>query len=70
MRRYRILDTIVLGTDDGEVLYDAGFFLECDGHTIWAVNSEGQREESTTIAAAIPIWLGKEYIVEVGWCDE
>jgi hypothetical protein len=70
MKKYKILETIMLGFITRQDQYDSffkpedGYVLESDGSTIWAVKGE-ERHESITVAHAIGIWLGNGSIEEL-----
>jgi hypothetical protein len=70
IKKYKILNTIMLGFTDGreqgDVLFNSedGFYLESDGETIWVIK-EDKRYESITIANAIEIWKEQKFLEEM-----
>jgi hypothetical protein len=70
VKRYRVLDMVVLGFEDGREQCDAyvqaGDELECDGHTVWAIWSpSGKKAESITTANIIEVCLQRGVIEEI-----
>ena len=72
MDRYKLLELVVLGfVHEGREQYDAlvrpedGVTLESDGSTIWIVKGD-QRQESTTMAYAVDLWLKEGKIAKEG----
>jgi hypothetical protein len=70
MRRFRVLELIVLGFEDGRMQCDAyvdrGDELEFDGSTIWAVwTAYGKKAESLNISGTIEVLLQRGVIEEI-----
>lgn len=70
MRRFKVLDLIVLGFEDGRMQCDAymepGDELESDGHTVWAIwTKDNKKAESITTATIIDVCLGAGVIEEI-----
>lgn len=70
MRRFKVLDLIVLGFEDGREQCDAyvqaGDELEFDGSTIWAKwKGYEKKAESLNISSTIDVLLNKGVIKEI-----
>lgn len=71
VKKYKVLQPVMVSfltarNQIDEMLHpdDGDFWLESDGHTIWALNSSN-RLETITMANAINIWLEQGKIEEV-----
>jgi|GEM_PF-4281977 hypothetical protein len=70
MKRYRVRQTIVLGflgpqdQEDRQYQADTETIVECDGKTIFVVE-RGKREESITVADAVPLWVEQHKLEEI-----